>query len=55
MWPQWTFIILLIFETGFTLAKHGEPRTDYSFWETLFNSAIIAVLLYFGGFFKGIF
>lgn len=55
MWPQWTFIVLLILGLGIALGKDGQPRGNWSFWASLFNSAITFVILYFGGFFKGMF
>jgi hypothetical protein len=55
MWPQWTFLILLVLGLGISLGKDGQPRTNWSFWSTLFNSVITLLLLYYGGFFKGIF
>ena len=55
MWPQWTFIFLLTLGLGLALGKHGDPRSNWSFWATLFNSVITFALLYYGGFFKGMF
>ena len=55
MWPQWTFIFLMILGYGFVIAKHGTERKPYNIWEYLFNTALTVTLLYFGGFFKGLF
>jgi len=36
---------------GLVLAKHGQPRDNWSAPEQLFNDGVVLVLLYAGGFF----
>lgn len=49
-WPQITLAVLMVLELGISMGKHGQPRDPYSFWTSLFGAAIVATLLYFGGF-----
>ena len=55
MWPQWTMLFLMVLGLGITIGLHGKPRPNYSIWTDLIASAISFTLLYFGGFFKGMF
>jgi hypothetical protein len=52
-WPQITWVVLTLLGLGLALGKHGQSKGDYSFWESLLNTAIAAWLLYYGGFFGG--
>ena len=55
MWPQYVYLCLMLLGLGVVLAKHGEPQKNYNIWASLFADIIILGLLYFGGFFKGLF
>lgn len=54
-WPQYVYLALCFFGLGITIAQHGQPRKDENAWSTLIASAIVLALLYFGGFFNGMF
>jgi hypothetical protein len=52
LWPQYTFIALVMMEIGLFLGKHGQPRIGtYSVWWQMLSAGIILFLLYKGGFF----
>ena len=55
MWPQYVFIILIIFGLGVSLAKDGEPKGNYNFALELISTVITIWLLWAGDFFKGMF
>jgi len=55
MWPQYIFLFFVVLGLGINLAKHGEPRGNYNIFWNMFDASITLALLYFGGFFKGIF
>lgn len=57
MWPQWTLLFVMVLELGIVVGMNGKPRPNpnYSFLASLISSAIFFTLLYFGGFWKGIF
>lgn len=46
------YIVLLAISGGISLAKHGDSRGPYSFWEWVFGCVIVCYLLYMGGFFN---
>ena len=49
--PQILVIVLWALSLGLTLAKHGEPRGGKeSVWTALVGVAIMAALLWWGGF-----
>lgn len=53
-WPQYAYIGLTLLGLGFVLAKTGEPKTGkYSFWASVFSTALVLWLLYEGGFWTG--
>lgn len=53
MWPQITYLILLIFSLGFNLSKHGEPREGKeNFAVTLIIVLFVLWLQYEGGFYN---
>ena len=53
MFCRIVFTVWLALGLGITLAKHGEPRSDYyNFWTGLI-SAVLQVLLLCGGGFYG--
>lgn len=49
-WPQWIVIGFMLLGLGIALAKHGEPRSPFSFWSALIGQAITWWLLWMGGF-----
>lgn len=54
-WPQWAYVGLVLVGVGFVWGKHGEPRTErYNLFITLLASVPGWVMLYFGGFFRGL-
>jgi len=55
MWPQYTFLALLVFAAGINLAKHGDDHPDYNFWTWLIAAGIEMFVLYQGGFFSKLF
>lgn len=56
MWPQWIFLVLLVLNLGIAIEKHRDTRSSiHNFWVDLAGAAIIFGLLYFGGFWKGLF
>jgi len=55
MLPQLILLGLLFMSLGIGLAKHGEPRSPYSFWDNLISFIIMVGLLIWGGFFRGMF
>jgi hypothetical protein len=55
MWPQWTYLALLILSLGIAMGTHGQPRTPINAWTQFIGTLIAFALLYFGGFFKGMF
>jgi hypothetical protein len=55
MWPQIIVIVLIMLNVGLALGKNGEPRSNYSFWSTVFDASLFFILLYWGGFFKVMF
>lgn len=52
--PQIIMIILICLSLGISLAKHGQPRPEesakYNFWSELFESIVVILILYWGGF-----
>lgn len=53
MFCRIVFTVWLTLGLGVSLAKHGEPRSDhYNFW-TYLISAVLQVLLLWGGGFYG--
>ena len=51
-WPQIIWIILATVGLTHDLMKHGERKTGtHSFWSGSFAIALMAGLLYWGGFF----
>lgn len=50
------YLALVFTGIGIHAAKHGEPKEGhYSFWTTLFSSALVLFLLYKGNFFNPLF
>lgn len=50
-WPQITMIALLALGLGASIADHGKPRSAQNAWVSLISTALMAGLLYAGGFF----
>lgn len=51
-WPQIVWIALTACGLGVTAAKHGRPKEgNENFWIALLGNAIVAYVLYEGGFF----
>jgi hypothetical protein len=55
MWPQWVMFVLMVLGLGMAIGNHGQPQRNYSFWTSLIGNAITFAILYFGGFWKGMF
>lgn len=54
-WCILVYLALNLIGLGVVLAKHGETRTGKNnFWISLFMTAVIVALLYFGGAFHAI-
>jgi len=53
--PQIILLLLAACGVGIVLAKNGEPRPNYSFFSYSLAIAVELGLLYWGGFFKGMF
>ena len=51
--PQITWLCMIALSLGIGLAKHGEPRPNYSFFSILISAAIETGILIWGGFFGG--
>jgi high-affinity Fe2+/Pb2+ permease len=50
-WPQITLIVLWALNIGMTMREHGKSKIEKAnVWTTLFSLAIVATLLYYGGF-----
>jgi len=50
--PQIIFLALIVFNLGFTLAKHGEPKQGKeNFWVSLISAGVWIAIAYSGGFF----
>lgn len=52
-WPQITFLALTMMGLGMNLALHGKSRGEYNFFGSIFNTAIVLSILWWGGFFGG--
>jgi hypothetical protein len=53
-WPQITWLVLCCIGLGLALALDGQPRTGrHNFFVSLLASALVAWLLWSGGFFSG--
>jgi len=50
-WPQVTLIALATAGVAISAVKHGQPRENYNWLVTVAATAIMASLLYAGGFF----
>lgn len=56
MWPQITYLILIILGVGIHLGKHGEKQDiKYNFFKRVLTASITLYLLHCGGFFSNIF
>ena len=53
MVPQIIYLVITFIGMLLVANKHGQPRINYNFWETLISSIIIFTLLIWGGFFDG--
>lgn len=51
-WPQGIYLALTAVGLGVTIAKHGEPKGNYSVGTALVSLAITLPLLWWGGFFS---
>lgn len=50
-WPQVVMLALYFIQIGFSLSKHGEPKTGkHNFFVSVIATAIGAWILYKGGF-----
>jgi len=55
MWPQWTVLFIMVLGLGLAMGMHGKPREPHNWIISFIAAAINFTLLYFGGFFKGMF
>ncbi len=56
MIPQFIVLGLMCLSLGIEMARHGKPKEgNHSFFIQLTSSAITFSILYWGGFFKGLF
>lgn len=53
MWPQYTYVILVILSFGFVCYKHGKPRNNWNVFAWMLDCSLGLMLLYAGGFFDG--
>ena len=53
MWPQYTYLALILISVGVTIARYGEPKRDRYDFGDLIGAVICLWLLYEGGFFHG--
>lgn len=53
-WPQYTYLALMLIRFGSVWAEHGKPRGPHNAWASFITSALILLLLWQGGFFKGL-
>jgi hypothetical protein len=55
MWPQYVYLLLVVFSLSVNLVLHGEEKSEsgkrYNFGVALINASITFSLLYAGGFF----
>ena len=52
--PAIIYIVITAMGLGISMQQHGQPKTGkHSLWVSLFAIAIMATLLYLGGFFNG--
>jgi len=47
---QVTLLIIWALGFGLTVAKHGQPKGNYSVWESMIAIAISSAILWWGGF-----
>ena len=52
MWPQIVMIIMITVSLTIALVQHGKLRTNFNFWITAIDTAILVGVLFAGGFFK---
>lgn len=54
-WPQIVWVALAASGVLMAVDRHGKERTVMaSFWVTIAGTAIMATVLYYGGFFAGV-
>ena len=51
MLPQIIYLGLILMSLGFIFAKHGKPRSDYNGWNSLIETIIVLLLLWWSDFF----
>lgn len=49
-WPQYALAAMFLIEFGCQLAMHGKPRGPFHFGYWFLGNALVAYLLYAGGF-----
>lgn len=49
--PQIIIIVLMAVSFGITIAKDGEERDPYNWWQAFISIVIMMLLLWWGGFF----
>ncbi len=50
-WPQVTWIVLATFGVAVSSVKHGQPKGNWNFWDSIISAGLYSGLLYAGGFF----
>ena len=51
LWPQLTYLALLLLGAGMAFAKYGEAKVSKYDWTDFVAQAAVLAILYFGGFF----
>lgn len=52
IWPQVTWLAIMVMGAGISLAKYGEQKRDrYDLGDLVIAPAITLTILYYGGFF----
>lgn len=54
--PQYIYLAVTILGLGFSIQSHGQPKTGYkNVWIDLIDTITLLSLLWWGGFFNGMF
>lgn len=52
VWPQITYLTLVLVGAGYNIAKYGETKVSKHDWSDFVSTALILIVLYYGGFFS---
>jgi hypothetical protein len=53
LWPQYTYLVLVLLGLGICIADHNKPRDPGNAWSSIIATGIVFFLLTKGGFFDG--